>query len=209
MLIALTLLIQGGCSAIGYGLGSAIDSRKGGKGEVPESKWMTLSSDQPVRIFRDSGSFITGRYVGVTTASDVEYRIRYENWRKFDSTRDHIPEPGDSVSLRLETGDVVACRLVGYDRRFPDKVRMRSGSPVMRKRALALSEQPQGVLVVSLADSAQVAHLPAKSLTHVSGMTSKEISSTELVERIANHNLPILSMLTVVSDSRVWNLPAD
>ncbi|PWB70528.1 hypothetical protein C3F09_08995 [candidate division GN15 bacterium] len=207
--VVIALLQLAGCSAIGYGLGSAIDGRQGAKGEIPESEWTSVSPGRSVQVYRDSGLFISGSFHGSSITYGTDYKKRYGDWQNADSTRHGIPAPGDSVILSFEKGGELAGQLIGYDKKYSGSVQSHSGRPADRRLAPMSRGTPEAELLIRNPNSSAPLQIPAKSLSSITGASGVDLSGSTLTELVVNQRMPIVSALVISSDSRVWEIPID
>jgi len=94
---ALALLLLGslsGCSLVGLGLGSVIDSnnRVG-----PAACLATTRAGRPVSVLLDDGRVVHGVFMGTEELPVDEYAVAYEAWRRSSASHSRMPMLGDSI----------------------------------------------------------------------------------------------------------------
>lgn len=120
-LLALNSALSG-CTLIGYGLGSAIDSSSkrtfGPEVFAPESAGRdTLKSGTKLKLNLRDGEVVEGKYLGVERLPAEEYAQVYAGARERYQLQSALPEPGDTVTLALVTGRVLEGELLGFEGR--------------------------------------------------------------------------------------------
>ncbi|MCP4569262.1 MAG: hypothetical protein GY841_16935 [FCB group bacterium] len=119
-IIGLLVLAQlTGCTAIGYGIGSAIDKHNQTYiSELPCAMGYA-DKNKKIRITTDSATIYEGRLDGISKIDDNEYALRYAAFQPdFSIANTYWPILGDSVAIFLKSGDTQKGRITGFDQWF-------------------------------------------------------------------------------------------
>jgi hypothetical protein len=121
VLLALNSALSG-CTLIGFGLGSAIDSSSkrtfGPQAFAPESAGRdTLKQGTKLKLNLRDGEVVEGKYLGVERLPADEYAQIYDDARERYELQTALPEPGDTVTLALVTGRVLEGEFLGFEGR--------------------------------------------------------------------------------------------
>jgi hypothetical protein len=97
--IATLLLSQCGCSAVGAGVGSIIDSRKPKR--KPIAGWQVTQIKRGIKIWvtLDDSLKITGKFTGVIPLDHNQFADLYTNFRERDSVHALLPAIGDTLLI--------------------------------------------------------------------------------------------------------------
>lgn len=100
--LSFQIIYQAGCSVIGYGLGSIVDTSVQDTTMVAGHDAHGTELDQPTRVVLKNGSRVFGNILSMGTLPDSMYRPVYARWhREREST---LPQTGDSVTVRTIPG---------------------------------------------------------------------------------------------------------
>jgi hypothetical protein len=154
-----------GCSLIGFGIGSAVDSAAS---KVPGWKVDAVRPGRKLALRLTDGTVIHGPFVGVERSFDEAYRERYEEARSVRGTQiPALPALGPATVIGTH-GDATEVEIVGFD---PDAVWLRRGAgEPYRQRLDTLSQIRNGdsaIKVASLRPVVGSGAVPAVSTVHV------------------------------------------
>ena len=119
---AVVLLQQCGCSLIGLGVGSAIDS--GNKKQIPVEGWQIADVPEGtnVTVVLNDGSSVIGKLCGIDFAGSASFQDDYVRAQREDSAAAILPTLGDSLVLKGRWGAQIVGKFIGVDRsRTKDK----------------------------------------------------------------------------------------
>jgi hypothetical protein len=109
------IVFQSGCSLIGYGVGSLIDS--GNKRTVASESFApdTIEPGKLIKLRLRGGGTVDGAYLGIEPIPDEEYAKRYARARERYLPSIQLPELGDTVTLCMIGGGELHTELLGFD----------------------------------------------------------------------------------------------
>jgi small nuclear ribonucleoprotein (snRNP)-like protein len=118
VVVAVALLLQGGCAAIGYAIGHSADNDKPGDRSIPTEKLLTTSLGTSVGVVLLDGRILTGRLVGLSLAEDDDSSSLYRSACRLDTSRYILPRLADSVELLTASAQRVRGSLLSVDQRM-------------------------------------------------------------------------------------------
>lgn len=115
---AIVVLQLNGCSLIGFGIGSAIDSRKSDTIFIPGWKVEAIKPGEQIRVILRDGKEVEGKYVGLNRVPPKEYAKRYADFRKQRQEELFLPALGDSITITMKSGAQGQRILSGFDHQY-------------------------------------------------------------------------------------------
>lgn len=120
ILVGIALFLTGGCSIIGYSIGSAVDSRKSDYKLISGGYYTQVRPGKVVTIIRRDGSELRGAFLGVSSATDSSYEQMLNS--ADTATPLDLPTMRDKVYLRFESGTADEAEFHGFDYKSPSLV---------------------------------------------------------------------------------------
>ncbi len=88
-----------GCTAIGYGIGAAIDSHKQDYDTIPGWRAASIKRGRDITLTKKNGEELKGEYLGLDTVAVSQYAQWYnESHEKYEKNV-QLPALGDSISF--------------------------------------------------------------------------------------------------------------
>ncbi len=109
------LLLQCGCSLIGLGIGSLVDSGKPKEKSVEIWQLVNVKRGTQVRIVTNGGQVVSGEFCGATLMTRDAFRDAYIQARRDNPDCRDLPAIGDTVALFGRGGMKVEGELVGAE----------------------------------------------------------------------------------------------
>lgn len=104
-----------GCSVIGLGIGTAIDSNGEDERSVPGWEILTVDPGTIVTIFLRSGNVVRGSFRGIVQVPWSEYVIKYKNAQETQNKNGALPDLGTKISVTLRSGEKFMGKFTGFD----------------------------------------------------------------------------------------------
>ncbi len=104
VLLISAVLSLTGCSAIGYGIGSALDPVQTRRIALVPDQLNSLPTDTKLIVLKNDSTVIQGTFVAVSQIADsilaAQYRTEFERWR-IESSKDsnRVPPFGNNVMV--------------------------------------------------------------------------------------------------------------
>jgi hypothetical protein len=119
LLVAVAVVLQlSGCSLIGFGIGSVIDSAGPDSVLIPGWKVKTIKPGEEIIVILKDGQKIEGTYEGMEPVPKVEYAKRYASFRKQKSEEFSLPALGDTITIELKSGVRGQREFFGFDHQY-------------------------------------------------------------------------------------------
>lgn len=115
LLGTVTLFTTPGCTLVGYGIGSAIDSGTGGWVSVETLDTNVVAPGKKVDVYLSDGSKLTGIFRGLEPTPAPEYAKSYLAARRSLRLGVSLPTPGDSITLYTTSSPPLRGVFLGYD----------------------------------------------------------------------------------------------
>jgi len=93
-----------GCTAIGIGVGAAVDHHNAKPQYATWETAHTIPCGRAVQVTLTSGDTLYGRFTGLRTLPPDSYRCAYVSARKLLASDSVLPQPGDTVMVVHESG---------------------------------------------------------------------------------------------------------
>jgi hypothetical protein len=109
------IVSQSACTAIGYGIGSAIDS--GSRQRLAPESFApdTIEPGKTLKLRLRDGGVVEGKYLGLEPLPAEEYAARYAWTREQHLVNVPLPELGDTVTLCMTWGGELDAEFLGFD----------------------------------------------------------------------------------------------
>jgi hypothetical protein len=104
-----------GCSVIGFGIGSAIDSSKPKEKIVPGWEVQTIKPGNKIMLILKDGSGLEGKFLGLDRVPEQEYAEAYSRIRQQKPEGVLLPEIGENITITDTLGKEWAYQFLGYD----------------------------------------------------------------------------------------------
>ncbi|HEX9007300.1 MAG TPA: hypothetical protein VF889_08390, partial [Bacteroidota bacterium] len=114
--LVLIALLQQGCTLIGLISGAAVDSGKPSQTVVASWEIDAIHPGSSVTLYMRDGTVLQGEYQRLEPDTAAGYRARYEAFKAGSPAAASLPEPGDSITLRLKGSQRQPTTLLAYDR---------------------------------------------------------------------------------------------
>lgn len=206
--VTLSLVLAGlsfsGCSVIGLGIGSAIDSHSR---HVSKENWRDPGEGKQIKVYCADGSIITGKFDSAGYQSTTEYNRRFELWRAGDSSRAALPSPGSQVTIDLVSGEQVTGEVVGYHRPvnlYSNQVQYERG-----EGSSGTNWKANALVVVKRSSNGATARFQVNLLKSVGSDSLPAVSSEQLRSLIVAKKAPELSSIAVSTETRRVIIPLD
>ncbi len=188
ILAANILMISGGCSMIGLGVGAAIDANTPKSEPFSEARLNDVKPGTNIYVRLRDSSEIKGKFKSVDTVADLAYRQRYVNCMSKDSLRQILPKYGQRVHITKTSGDTLTGALWGFDMQCKG---------VMTSPTLYLTtESNTPISAVSLYD-----------VTELTGTGNDSISVLQIRSLVSKGTVPLRSSIYMIEQEWPVNLP--
>ncbi len=119
LLVAATVVLQlSGCSLIGFGIGSVIDSAGPDSVLIPGWKVKTIKPGEEIIVILKDGQKIGRAYQGIEPVTKVEYAKRYASFREQKSGELPLPALGDTIIIKMKSGVQGQREFWGFDHQY-------------------------------------------------------------------------------------------
>ncbi len=112
----LFVLFHQGCTLIGLISGAAVDSGKPSQTIVSSWEIDAIHPGSTVMLYMKDGTVLQGDFERLEQDTAQGYRARYEAFKAGNPAAASLPEPGDSITVRLKGSQPQPTTLVAYDR---------------------------------------------------------------------------------------------
>ena len=112
------LFLMDGCSLIGLGIGSIVDSTKPDTISISGWKVDTLKPDKKIKITFPDGTQLDGKYRGIERFPKNEYAQRYNDTREKSLPDVILPPLGDTIGITQKFGGFIEREFLGFDYRY-------------------------------------------------------------------------------------------
>ncbi|MGH8004366.1 MAG: hypothetical protein ACRECJ_06555 [Limisphaerales bacterium] len=109
------LLRMAGCTLIGFGVGSIVDSTKPDRRPLPGWKMEALKPGTKIDLFLRDGTVLSGKYAGLYQRPEEEYAGLYSAVRREKEAEVLLPPLGESLTVGLMSGRDTAGVFLGFD----------------------------------------------------------------------------------------------
>jgi hypothetical protein len=108
-----------GCTAIGFGIGAAIDSSKPGYDTIPGWRAASIKRGKDITLTKNNGEELKGEYLGLDTVAVSQYAQWYNESREKCQKDVLLPGLGDSISFTfLKPAKECKLEFVGFDNQY-------------------------------------------------------------------------------------------
>jgi len=195
--LVLVVLHTTGCSVIGLATGAIIDGAKPDTTITESNYHRSLRTNRAITVVLDDGSRLNGEYEGVVSLGEGAYSARFEGSSLSPADS---PRPGDEIRVLRDLGGEVRGIFLGYD------------LAPMRAAVMPGSKHVRGIPVICRlmeSEHEESTQIHLSVVRAMIGPRDTDYDMTLIRERAASNDLPLLSALSVRTNSVVETIPID
>jgi hypothetical protein len=108
-----------GCTAIGFGIGAAIDSHRPDYDTIPGWSAASIERGKDIKLTMKTGQELKGEYLGLGRPADSQYARVYNEYRENHKKEFSLPALGDSISIvTLEPAKQCKVEFSGFENQY-------------------------------------------------------------------------------------------
>ena len=160
------------CTIGGCLIGGSIRTKKG----VVQTNFRDIQIGTIVEIQLLDGDTIKGEYRGFGVTPQEEYKKKYKKCKEQRLVNPILPEPGDSITIHLTSGEEIPCELDGFG-------------------LIGIKEEFGYSVIVRKTNAMKKSNYDMKTISGISTVRGEFIANTQLQVSIDCYDIPIKSCI--------------